>query len=175
MMQVSKLVRLVPALFFSLLMTNALAAIDSYEFDSPEQEQRFYELTNELRCPKCQNQSIADSNAPIAHDLRREVHRLLVEGVENEGVIDFMLSRYGEFVLYTPRFEAKTLVLWLGPLFLLLIGLVVLVVVVRNHRAVSGMEHDNVTEEQRQALEQALKDKAVDDGSPGVESQGKTQ
>ncbi|MGB1271744.1 MAG: cytochrome c-type biogenesis protein [Endozoicomonas sp.] len=175
MMNVSKLVRLVPALFFSLLMTNALAAIDSYEFDSPEQERRFYELTNELRCPKCQNQSIADSNAPIAHDLRREVHRLLVEEVEDEGVIDFMLSRYGEFVLYTPRFEAKTLVLWLGPLFLLLIGLVVLVVVVRNHKMASGVEHDNVTEEQRQALEQALVGKAADDGSPGVESLGKTQ
>ena len=72
------------ALLTVLVLSPAFAVIDTYQFDSPEQEQRFFTLTNELRCPKCQNQSIGDSNAPIANDLRREVHRMLLEGAENQ-------------------------------------------------------------------------------------------
>ncbi|MBO9494440.1 cytochrome c-type biogenesis protein CcmH [Thalassotalea sp. G20_0] len=119
-------------------MGTAYGVIDSYEFSTPEQEQRFFELTNELRCPKCQNQSIGDSNAPIAQDLRREVHRLLNEGADNQTVIDFMLARYGDFVLYKPRIAGVNLVLWLGPLLLLLAGLIVLIVVVRKHKATAS-------------------------------------
>lgn len=119
-----------------LFMGTAYGVIDSYEFSSPEQEQRFFELTKELRCPKCQNQSIADSNASIALDLRREVYRLLNEGADNQTVVDFMLARYGDFVLYKPRILGVNLVLWFGPLLLLLTGLAVLVVVVRKHKPV---------------------------------------
>ncbi|WP_257295385.1 cytochrome c-type biogenesis protein [Endozoicomonas sp. YOMI1] len=127
--------RLIIVLWTLLFMGTAYGVIDSYKFSTPEQEQRFFELTNELRCPKCQNQSIADSNAPIAQDLRREVHRLLNEGADNQAVIDFMLARYGDFVLYKPRISGVNLVLWLGPLLMLLAGLAVLVVVVRKHKA----------------------------------------
>ncbi|WP_286198241.1 cytochrome c-type biogenesis protein [Salinisphaera sp. G21_0] len=130
--------RLIIVLSTVLFMGTAYGVIDSYEFSTPEQEQRFFELTNELRCPKCQNQSIGDSNAPIAQDLRREVHRLLNEGADNQTVIDFMLARYGDFVLYKPRIAGVNLVLWLGPLLLLLAGLTVLIVVVRKHKATAS-------------------------------------
>ncbi len=143
-----------------LFFSSAYATIESYKFDSVEQEQRFFDLTNELRCPKCQNQSIADSNAPIAKDLRREVHRLVSDGADNQTVIDFMLDRYGEFVLYKPKLEAKTLILWLGPFLLLLLGVFILVSMVRKHRptAVTGLSDgsDDLSDEQRAKLNKAL-------------------
>ncbi|OED41418.1 hypothetical protein ACH42_14205 [Endozoicomonas sp. (ex Bugula neritina AB1)] len=153
------------SLWAVLFFSSAYATpIDSYEFVDKLQEQRFYELTNELRCPKCQNQSIADSNAPIAEDLRREVHKMVVDGADNQTVIDFMLARYGDFVLYTPRFEGKTLILWLGPLVLLLIGLLVLITVVRGHRSqavttdvsASDSASEELTQEQRKKLDNVL-------------------
>ena len=153
-------VALFSALFVALFITGVFAApIDSYEFADKIQEQRFYELTNELRCPKCQNQSIADSNAPIAEDLRREVHKMVVEGADNQTVIDFMLDRYGDFVLYTPKFEGKNLILWLGPLFLLLIGFWVLIVIVRSHRnhtPANARDSGELTPEQREKLNKVL-------------------
>jgi cytochrome c-type biogenesis protein CcmH len=80
----------------------------------------FRELTKELRCPKCQNQDIADSNAPIAADLRKEIFRMLGEGKDNQQIIDFMVDRYGDFVRYKPALNAKTALLWFGPAGLLL-------------------------------------------------------
>ena len=122
--------------------------VDTYTFNSREQEQRFFQLTSELRCPKCQNQSIADSNAPIAQDLRREVHRLLTEEqASDQQVIDFMLVRYGDFVLYKPRLTGMNWVLWLGPLLLLLAGLLVMVRVVRVHRPASQKSGQEQKEE----------------------------
>lgn len=121
-------------LLAGLLLSPVWAVIDSYPFSDPGQEQRFYRLTQQLRCPKCQNQAIAESNAPIARDLRGEVYRLLQEGADDQQILDFMLERYGYFVLYSPPLQASTLVLWLGPLVLLLLGLLVLVQVVRRHR-----------------------------------------
>ncbi len=143
--------------------------INSYQFDTALQEQRFYDLAHVLRCPKCQNQSIADSNAPIAQDLRRELHKMVLSGSNDEDIVQFMLDRYGEFVLYKPRFEGKTLVLWLGPLVLLLMGIMVLVGVVRRHRArpqeVSGQavseasQEETLTPAQRETLNRILGDK----------------
>ena len=95
------------------------AAIDAYDFDSEGQRQRYLEFTRELRCPKCQNQNLADSNAPIAADLRRELHRLLVEGRTDPEIVDFMVSRYGDYVLYNPPVERRTWLLWLAPLAML--------------------------------------------------------
>ena len=97
----------------------AHAAIDTYEFADDAERARFRELTQELRCPKCQNQDIADSNAPIATDLRREIYRMLGEGKSNQQIIDFMVDRYGDFVRYKPALTGKTAVLWFGPLALL--------------------------------------------------------
>ncbi|WP_263263959.1 cytochrome c-type biogenesis protein [Pseudomonas sp. RIT-PI-S] len=100
----------------------AQAAIDTYAFGNDTQRERFAALTRELRCPKCQNQDLADSNAPIAADLRREIHRLLLEGKSDREVVDYLVARYGEFVRYKPAFEARTWLLWLGPAGLLLVG-----------------------------------------------------
>ena len=86
------------------------------------EEARFRDLTHELRCVMCQNQSLADSSAEIARDLRNEVLVLMRQGKTDAEIRDFMVARYGEFVLYKPRMQGATLLLWLGPLVLVLLG-----------------------------------------------------
>ena len=102
-------------------------AVDTYTFDTPTQQERYIYLTKTLRCPKCQNQDIADSNAPIAADLRRELHRMLLEGKTNDEVVQYMVDRYGEFVVYLPRFDRSTWLLWLGPFGLVIFGVIIVV------------------------------------------------
>ncbi len=101
---------------------NLHAAIETYQFDSPEQEARFRQLGYELRCPKCQNQAIGDSDAEISGDLRAEVYRMLIDGATDEEIKEFMVARYGRFVLYNPPLDKQTLVLWFGPAGLLVLG-----------------------------------------------------
>lgn len=91
-------------------------------YRDPAEEQRFHALVAELRCVMCQNQSLADSNAQIAHDLRREVLELMRQGKSDAQIKDFLVERYGEFVLYRPRVESKTWLLWFGPALVLLAG-----------------------------------------------------
>lgn len=144
-----------------LLLTPAQAVIQAYEFDEPEQREMFNRLNEELRCPMCQNQSIADSNAPIAQDLRREVHRLLTEEkADEETVIEFMLARYGDFVLYRPKMEARTLVLWFGPLALLLLGLFILFRLLKRHQP--QVEDQGLSEQDQAALKNILNGKDHD-------------
>jgi cytochrome c-type biogenesis protein CcmH len=104
-------------------------------FRSPAEETRFRALVSELRCVMCQNQSLADSNAQIAHDLRREVLDLMREGRSDAEIKDFLVARYGEFVLYRPRVEGSTWLLWLGPVVLLLAGGIVVARIVRTRSA----------------------------------------
>jgi cytochrome c-type biogenesis protein CcmH len=112
--------------------TGARAAIDLTDFGgNQELEDRYHTLVTELRCLVCQNQTIADSNADLAKDLRREVRDMLVKGKSDEEIKDFMLARYGDFVLYKPPVKTTTVPLWIGPFVLLAIGLVVVVVMVR--------------------------------------------
>ena len=99
---------------------SVLASIDAYPFPNEELTDRYEQLISELRCPQCLNTNLAGSDAMIAQDLRREVHRMLIEGKTDKEVLDFMYFRYGDFVLYNPRFDLKTLALWLSPLLLLL-------------------------------------------------------
>ncbi len=115
----------------------ARAAIDPYEFDNEAQRDRYRHFIEEMRCPKCQNQNLAGSDAPIANDLRRELHRLLLEGRSDREIIDFMVARYGEFILYDPPFDNKTAWLWLAPIGFLTIGIATLVVIVRRRRTAS--------------------------------------
>ena len=152
------------ALVFGLTLAGvAQAAIDTYEFASDAERERFRELTKELRCPKCQNQDIADSNAPIATDLRREIYRMLGEGKDNQQILDFMVARYGDFVLYKPALTSKTAVLWFGPLALLVGGLVVIGVIVGRRRRTAQVEgSDTLSAEERQRLDTLL-DKTKDD------------
>ena len=108
------------------------AAVDLTDFGgNKELEARYQTLVTELRCLVCQNQTIADSNADLAKDLRREVHDMLVAGKTDDDIKDFMLERYGDFVLYKPPVRTSTVPLWVGPFILLAIGLVVVVVIIR--------------------------------------------
>ena len=107
----------------SLLLTmSALAQTDRYVFDTDEQAVRFEELTKELRCPKCQNQNIADSDAIVAKDLRERVVELVKEGNTKDEVIDYMIDRYGYFVHYDPPVTPATLVLWVLPVLIVIVG-----------------------------------------------------
>ncbi|WDG54595.1 cytochrome c-type biogenesis protein [Pseudomonas chlororaphis] len=134
----------------------AHAAIDTYEFANDAERERFRELTKELRCPKCQNQDIADSNAPIAADLRKEIFRMLGEGKDNQQIIDFMVDRYGDFVRYKPALTGKTALLWFGPAGLLLGGVVVIAVIVRRRRVQRSDSPSTLSAEERQRLDQLL-------------------
>ena len=156
--------RWLAAVALGLTLTGvAHATIDTYEFADDAERARFRELTQELRCPKCQNQDIADSNAPIATDLRREIYRMLGEGKSNQQIIDFMVDRYGDFVRYKPALTGKTAVLWFGPLALLVGGLVLIAVIVGRRRRVTQADGaDPLSAEERQRLA-ALLDKNQDD------------
>lgn len=112
-------------LFVSWFST-ANAVVEVIEFSSAEEEARYKSLIAELRCPKCQNQNLLDSDAPIAADLRRKARSLVDQGKSNNEIKTYMLERYGDFVLYKPRFTAATAFLWVGPFVLLLIVIVVL-------------------------------------------------
>lgn len=120
------------ALALSSLAASAATPVDVFEFDSAAQESRYRALIDEFRCPKCLNTNLSGSDAPIAQDLRRTVHRLLVkEGLSDQQIRDFLQQRYGDFVLYDPPFRPGTYVLWLAPVVFLLIGAFVLFRVVR--------------------------------------------
>lgn len=101
-------------------------------FDDPEMQARYERLIAEVRCVTCQNQNIRDSNAFIAADLRREIRRLMSEGKNDAEIQDFLVTRYGDFVLYRPRFSGKTLALWVAPFLLVLFGSVAIFRVVRH-------------------------------------------
>jgi len=100
----------------------ALAVIETYEFSSPDLEVRYHQLSQELRCPKCQNQNIADSNAPIARDLRVVLYEQLEQGATDDEILAYMVARYGEFVRYRPGVDRNTVLLWAAPGLLLTLG-----------------------------------------------------
>ncbi len=105
-----------------LLIQSVHAEIEVYQFTSPELELRYQSLTEELRCLVSQNQNIADSHAELAQDLRRKVYEMLSSGQSNAQIIDYMTERYGDFVLYRPPFNVRTILLWFTPVLALLIG-----------------------------------------------------
>ena len=105
----------------------------------PEQEQRYHDLLHELRCLVCQNQSLAESDAGLAADLRDQVKVMIIEGADDNEIFKFMTERYGDFVLYEPPFKPQNYLLWIAPFLLLVIGLAVLIRnVVRQNRAIES-------------------------------------
>ncbi len=132
----------------------AVAVIETYDFESDSLRERFASLAAELRCPKCQNQNLSGSDAPIAEDLRREVHRLITTGSSDQEILQHMLDRYGDFVLYRPRFALETLALWLGPVVLVLIGLGIWWRLSRAERASSEVQ--GLSEAEQEELNKVL-------------------
>lgn len=123
-------------ILMACLFRPAMAVVEYHDFKQPEQEQAYLTLIKELRCLVCQNQTIADSNADLAKDLRRQVYEMLQQGQSQQQVVDFMTERYGDFVLYKPAFNLKTGLLWLGPVVFLLTGLItVIAVILRRKKA----------------------------------------
>nr|WP_086024335.1 heme lyase NrfEFG subunit NrfF [Shewanella pealeana] len=130
--------------------------VDTYEFKSVDNQKRALSLAHSLRCPQCQNQNLIDSNSPVAQDLRLEVYQMVDEGKGDDEIVEFMTSRYGEFVLYKPRMEAKTYALWLGPVALLLFGGLIGFFFIRKQRIAEATNQELSTEEQEE-LDRLLK------------------
>ena len=118
-----------------LALSTAAYATEPTDYRSAAEETRFRALAASLRCVMCQNESLADSSAPIAHDLRRKILELIRAGKSDAQIRDYLVARYGEFVLYAPRVEPTTWLLWFGPPLLLLIGLGTVIVIVRRRAA----------------------------------------
>lgn len=129
-------------------------SIETYTFKTPEQEAIYKELIKELRCLVCQNQDIAGSNAELAQDLRRQTYEMVTAGNSRDDVVDFMVQRYGDFVLYRPPFKMKTLLLWVGPPLFLFISLFFLVKFLRNRPQTAEIKLDN---KQRESMRDLLK------------------
>jgi len=139
-----------------LSTVNSQALVEVYQFDSDQQRQRYQSFVDDLRCPKCQNQNLAGSDSPIASDLRRELHELLKNGMSDKEIVDFMVDRYGDYVLYSPRLQPNTWLLWFAPLALLLVGGLVIALIVRRRNA-SAPERTPLTKTEQDRLNALLK------------------
>lgn len=130
-LHLSKLAVSLVVIFFSAY---ASSAIDVYEFKSEIDRKRYQSFVDEMRCPKCQNQNLSGSDSPIATDLRREVYLMIEAGKSDKEIVDFMVERYGEFILYRPRLTSSTIFLWGAPVLLLIAGIILLLLIVRKRR-----------------------------------------
>ena len=138
----------------SLLVSLAPCFAGQFSFDDASEQRRYQALINELRCLVCQNQSLADSNADLAQDMRQQVYDMITTGSTDGEIVDFMVARFGDFVLYRPPLSPKTLLLWIGP-FVLCIGAVCVLIAVVRKRGRVAIENEGVLTdaEQRRAAE----------------------
>ncbi|MFC0969382.1 cytochrome c-type biogenesis protein CcmH [Pasteurella multocida] len=147
------------ALFLLCLSFSSLAAIEGVQFSSTQQEKDYHALTQELRCPQCQNNNIADSNATIAVDMRHKVLELLQEGKSKQDVVNFMVERYGHFVTYDPPLTVATVSLWVIPALFVILGFRLLF---RRHTkqvASAQASEPRLSDEQKQRLQRLLQEK----------------
>lgn len=121
-------------LIFMLCTTSSIGRIEVQQFETPEQEARYKKLVNELRCLVCQNQNLADSNADLARTLREMTYTMILDGKTNEEIIQYMVERYGDFVLYRPPLRGQTIILWAGPFILLLLATGISLLLIRRNR-----------------------------------------
>ncbi|GAA3914744.1 cytochrome c-type biogenesis protein [Litoribacillus peritrichatus] len=130
---------------------SSFAVIELLEFDTEVEKERYQTLIDELRCPKCQNQNLADSDSQIAIDLRQKVRDLMDQGKNDEEIKSHLVARYGDFVLYRPEVKEVTYLLWYGPAVFLFIGFIVVVVVLRRNKQDSSDDKEaSLSEEERQ-------------------------
>ncbi len=141
--------------FLLILSGIAYAGVEFREFANPEQQAAYENLTSELRCLVCQNQTIADSNAELAADLRRQVYEMLQQGKSKQDIAQFMTDRYGDFVLYNPPFKLKTGLLWIGPAAFLLIGLISVFLFTRRKKTATSVQ---ISAEQQQKIRSLLEE-----------------
>lgn len=147
-------------LLFVLLPSLAFAvAVDENRFDDPAMEQRVQDISKTLRCLVCQNQSIEDSNADLAKDLRAVVRERVAAGDDDDQVRAYMVARYGDWVLMSPPVSQRTYALWLGPLLIVVLGLVAIFIVMRRRAGEGTIVQSDLTDEERQKIADLLKDK----------------
>ena len=125
-------------IFFMLILSfgSLNASVEIKTFNDEQQEQRYKHIIEELRCVVCQNQNISDSNAGLAQDLRKQVYKMIMAGEDDAAIFEFMVARYGDFVLYRPPLNKATLLLWIGPFVILVLGLFVLIRFIRQREKV---------------------------------------
>ncbi|GHC25896.1 cytochrome c [Kushneria pakistanensis] len=136
-----------------VLLAGGAGANDLHRFDNPALQTRYDDLTATLRCPKCENQAIGDSNSPIAGDMRGYVARALARGDSDDDIRQAMVARFGDYVLYRPRLEWRTIALWAGPGVVVLLGLLAIGALIRSRR---GERVEALNREERQRLETLL-------------------
>lgn len=133
------LMRIIAALMLLVMASGAVAAgIELREFDDTVMEKRYRDLTASMRCPLCENQAIDDSDAPISADMRERVYQLLQDGQSDIEIVNHMVQRFGEYILYNPRLESRTYLLWGLPIALVLLGALVVVLMIRARRHASA-------------------------------------
>ena len=166
-------------LLLSLLVfaTASVAQVDVFDFETAEQEERFRQLANDFRCPMCQNANLTHSTGGVAADLRREIYHQILEGRTDQEIEQFMLQRYGDFILYRPRLTVKTILLWFGPALFLIIGLWVAFGIIkrsanpsRNNNDDTGSQvarSEDLTADEQARLDRLLSDKLASDPSTG--------
>jgi cytochrome c-type biogenesis protein CcmH len=132
-----------------MLLTTVVEAVDPTQMPTPALQSRYLSLTHELRCMQCQNEAIADSPVDLAADLRRQVHDMLIAGKTDDDVRNFMVARYGEFILFRPRMSLRTAWLWLAPGVLILVGAFVAVRVVQQRSALVTQDNEPLEEDIR--------------------------
>lgn len=137
-MRVALALALAFALFAVTESAPLVAQVDTFEFADQEQQRRFRKLSDEFRCPMCQNTSLSGSTGGVAEDLRREVYRMILEGQSDAEIEQFMFERYGDFIFYKPRLTRDTLLLWFGPLLFLAVGALVAVAIWRRASSVDS-------------------------------------
>ena len=152
--------RVILALLLMFASLTAYAAVDAFEFETDEQQERFRTLSNEFRCPMCQNTNLTGSGGGVAEDLRREIYFMIVDGKTDEEIEQFMLERYGDFIFYRPRLMTETILLWFGPLGFLLLGGWIIAGIIRRARPqeqVNAALSDAEQERLRKLLEKVEK------------------
>lgn len=158
--------RLVQTLLLAVLLTlgagvagtlslKAEAAIDTFEFETDEQQRRFRQMSNDFRCPMCQNTNLTGSGGGVAEDLRREIYLMIMDGKTDQEIEQFMLERYGDFIFYRPRLMTETILLWFGPLVFLLLGGWIIAGIIRRARP-QAQEQVVLNDEEQERLRKLL-------------------
>jgi len=142
-------------LLLTLVSGSAVAAVDTFEFADEAQQQRYHQFIDEMRCPKCQNQNLSGSDSPIAADLRKQLYTMVEANKSDEEIVDYMVSRYGDFILYKPRLTTRTFFLWAAPIIFVVIGIFILLILIRSRSKV--VNKSDLSTSERTELDKLLK------------------